>query len=184
MSSASVSFDFVASTLIQSSQVDQNFADLVSFLNTHVVHNHPDQWPASMARGLQGTVKSRTTDFPATSGTTPLTLFTLDAFTPVSANRRIVLSFQARLLTQSVQSDNFAIWWKRDGTQFADQYIDPRIAGGDPHGMTFVQLDDSPSAASHTYTVGVVRSTGSGTLIVECTSTGPSRAWATDIGGT
>jgi hypothetical protein len=40
MSSASVTNNFVNGAIGDADQVDQNFADLVAFCNTHLIHNH------------------------------------------------------------------------------------------------------------------------------------------------
>lgn len=40
MSSASVTTNFVNGTVIDADVVDQNFTDLVTFANSHLVHNH------------------------------------------------------------------------------------------------------------------------------------------------
>jgi hypothetical protein len=40
MSSATVTNDFTNGLIGDADEIDQNFSDLVSFLNTHVVHNH------------------------------------------------------------------------------------------------------------------------------------------------
>lgn len=66
MSSASVTHDFANGTIGDADQVDQNFADLVNFANTHLVHNHD---PAITRRGVR---LHKTASLVATGSSTPI----------------------------------------------------------------------------------------------------------------
>jgi hypothetical protein len=96
--------------------------------------------------------------------TSETTLTGLSGACTVNANRRVKVSFAGSV--QISATDTAGIYRiKRDGTTINDYPVpSPATAGGPSQmGVSFF-VPDTPTAGSHTYSVTLARTTGTGTL--------------------
>lgn len=102
---------------------------------------------------------SESTSPVTTSGTTELTLFTLNVAVP--AGRRLKVTHYEANNTGTTAGDRYAVTIKEDGVvKNTKQW---RIATNDPAGLDSWSAIVSPAAGAHVYTVSIQRAGGSGT---------------------
>jgi hypothetical protein len=198
MAVASVSFSFVPNTLIQASQANTNFADLVTFLNSSTMHRDasgaftavpsgPALDPTSdnqLARKAYVDKARLVGSHVFTSGSGALgpgpvnTDFHIPAAT-VAVDRAYEVGLHSRLdfSAPSTWEFNFQV----DG--IAAHRLDHKpIIGGDGSNMTSCSTLWLPAAGTYSLRVAVTRTTGAGTVTFLAVADAPRSFWVKDIG--
>lgn len=134
------------------------------------------------ALGVVGFATPVTSSVGPTSGTTELDVITAPAVVPVGANRRLRLSFHARGLSCTVATDIFLLQIKEGATVLNQAHYNPANTGVASGASDFSAWVSSPTTASHTYKVTIVRATGTGTASVSATATAPITFAVEDVG--
>jgi len=118
-----------------------------------------------------------------TSGTTELTIITAPAVTIAQTNRRIKVSFSCRGYSSATANDVYIIRIKEGATTFNEQIVViTTTATTLSTGNVFHAWIDSPTAASHTYSATIQRSSGTGTATVAASATAPINLAVEDVG--
>jgi len=111
------------------------------------------------------------------------TLLTLSAVTPAQTSRRFRLGFHCRGVSGDVVNDVFVIRFKEGATTLNETHFVPRVGSSTiTQGLDFSHYIDSPTVASHTYSVVVIKSSGTGNITLSGTSTAPTFLYLEDVG--
>jgi len=200
---AAVTNNFTAGTPAVADDVDTNFADLVTWLNTNAVHldgskaftgipSGPASDPTTAnqltrkayvdsvvgGRGVVATA-TKTSGQGGITSVTDVTSLSV-TFTAVTG-RRYRLSFQGQVYS-SVSGDTVQVQIT-DSTNAVQNFGIAFVSSGYSYSLSIrVDAYVTPSAGSVTYKVRALRNTGSGTVGIDCGSTYPAFLVAEDVG--
>jgi len=113
---------------------------------------------------------------------TETTLLTLSAITPAQTSRRLRLVFHCRGVSGDNVADVFLIRFKEGATTLNETHFVTRVASTVTQGLDFSHYIDSPTVASHTYSVAAFKSSGTGNITLSGTSTAPTFLYVEDVG--
>lgn len=200
-SDAAVTNNFTAGTPAVADDVDTNFADLVTWLNTNAVHldgskaftgipSGPASDPTTANQltrkayvdsvvGGRGVVATATKTSGQGSITSVTDVTSLSVTFTAVTGRRYRLSFQGQVYS-SVSGDTVQVQIT-DSTNAVQNFGIALASSG--YSMS-IRIDAyvTPSAGSVTYKVRALRNTGSGTVGIDCGSTYPAFLVAEDVG--
>src|SRR5260370_26224374 len=126
-------------------------------------------------------ITRQTADIGPTVGTTELGVITAPAVTIAGSNRRIRISFHARGVDGTAVNDIYVLRIKEGATVLNEsQYV---ASTGATTGIAsdFQAIVDSPSVCSHTYSVTITRTGGTGVGTVRGTAAAPQLLNVEDI---
>lgn len=198
---AAVTNNFTAGTPAVADDVDTNFADLVTWLNTNAVHldgskaftgipSGPASDPTTANQltrkayvdsvvGGRGVVATATKTSQQGSITSVTDVTSLSVTFTAVTGRRYRLSFQGQVFSSS-SGDTVQVQIT-DSTN-AVQNFGIALANSGYSKSISVDAYVTPSAGSVTYKVRALRHTGSGTVGIDCGSTYPAFLVAEDVG--
>lgn len=200
-SDAAVTNNFTAGTPAVADDVDTNFADLVTWLNTNAVHldgskaftgipSGPASDPTTANQltrkayvdsvvGGRGVVATATKTSGQGSITSVTDVTSLSVTFTAVTGRRYRLSFQGQVYS-NVSGDTVQVQIT-DSTNAVQNFGIALASSG--YSMSIrVDAYVTPSAGSVTYKVRALRNTGSGTVGIDCGSTYPAFLVAEDVG--
>jgi hypothetical protein len=145
-----------------------------------------DTWTAArvndLPQGIIGYATPITASVGPTSGTTELDVITAPAVVLAASDRRLRLRFDCRGLSCTNVGDTFVLRIKEGSTTLKDASYLPSNTGVASIGSDFEAIVSSPTAASHTYKVTIVRAGGTGTASVSATATAAITFYVEDCG--
>lgn len=139
----------------------------------------------SIPRGVLE-LDSGTANVGPTVAATALTLRTVTA--TLKANRRYRLHGHVRSFAFTIDTDAFALQFREGATVLNEISLAPNVQAGvataaaDKEGKEIIHYIDGTTAASHTYTLTLIRLVGTGTSTAEAGATFPMQLVLEDVG--